>query len=225
MDKEFYEKFRKEMNDILKKGLANDKNTNFLTKMRDERVIRNIRDNFDRLYSITTKEEKTGLYNYKYFQSELDKELKRTVRYNHFLSLLIMDLDNFKKVNDTFGHAKGDDVLKRVAQVIMSNLRAQDIPARFGGEEFVVLLPETDAKRASLVAEKLRLAILKDKFLNFYDVTVSIGLVGLDRTNSSQRFKENVKATPHELFKKADKALLWAKRHGKNQTKIWDETI
>jgi diguanylate cyclase (GGDEF)-like protein len=156
---------------------------------------------------------------------EFKKEIERSVRYNHQLALLMIDLDNFKNVNDTYGHDKGDEVLKRVAVVIKNALRIGDFPARFGGEEFVVMLPETKMRQAYRVAERLRIAILADPYLSHYDVSASIGIGFLDGSRVNGTFRDSTKATPHELLKKSDKALLWAKRNGKNQTKIWEENL
>ncbi len=215
MDKNFYNKFKDNLNKILKRSPSE----------LDAKMIRELKYNFDKLYHLTVIEEKTHLYNYRYFNLEFKKEIERATRYNRYLSLLMLDLDNFKSVNDLFGHDKGDDVLKRLAQVIKSNLREGDFPARFGGEEFVIMLPETDSKQAFKVAEKLRIAIISDEFLNYYNVSTSIGLVTLDGKNLNGTFRDNVKATPHEMFKKVDRALMWAKQHGKNQTKIWTENL
>lgn len=215
MDKDFYNKFKANLNKILKRKPSE----------MDAKMIRQLRDNFDKLYHLTVIEEKTHLYNHRYFNIEFKKEIERAARYNRVLSLLILDLDNFKQVNDLFGHDKGDEVLKKVASVIKSSLRQGDFPARFGGEEFVVMLPETDSRKAFRVAEKLRIAILSDEFLSYYNVSTSIGIVTLDGKKLNGTFRDNVKATPHDMFKKADRALMWSKQHGKNQSKIWDKTL
>lgn len=215
MDKDFYNKFKNNLNKILRRNPSQV----------DAKMIRELKQNFDKLYHLTVIEEKTHLYNYRYFNIEFKKEIERAARYNRSLSLLMLDLDNFKLVNDTHGHDKGDEVLKKVAQVMKSNLRKGDFPARFGGEEFVVMLPETNSKQAFRVAEKLRIAIMSNEFLNYYNVSTSIGVVGLEGKNLNGTFRDNVKATPHEMFKKADRALMWVKRHGKNQTKIWTKSM
>jgi len=215
MDKDFYNRVKENINRVLKRS----------PKDMDIRAIRELKQNFDRLYHLTVIEEKTHLYNHRYFSIEFKKEIERATRYNRQLSVLLLDLDNFKQVNDIFGHDKGDEVLKKVAQVIKSNLRMGDFPARFGGEEFIVMLPETDSKKAFRVAEKLRIAILSDKILSYYDVSTSIGVVTLDGKKLNGTFRDNVKATPHDMFKKVDRALMWAKKHGKNQTKIWDKSL
>lgn len=215
MDKDFYNRFKENLNRIIRQS----------PKEIDTRMMRDLKQNFDKLYHLTVIEEKTNLYNYRYFSIEFKKEIQRAVRYNRYLSLLILDLDNFKRINDSFGHDKGDEILKRVAQIIKSNLRMEDFPARFGGEEFVVMLPETDSKKAFRVAEKLRVAILSDDFLGNYDVFVSIGIATLDGKNMDGTFRESVNATPHEIFKRADKALLWVKNHGRNQCKLWTKEL
>jgi diguanylate cyclase (GGDEF)-like protein len=215
MDKDFYNRFKANLNKVLKRS----------PKELDISMVRKLKQDFDKLYHLTVIEEKTHLYNHRYFSMEFRKEIERAARYNRQLSLLLLDLDNFKQVNDIFGHDKGDEVLKKVAQLIKANLRMGDFPARFGGEEFIVMLPETDSKKAFRVAEKLRIAILSDPTLGYYDVSTSIGVVTLNGKNLNGTFRDNVKATPHDLFKKVDRALMWAKRHGKNQTKIWDKSL
>ena len=98
----------------------------------------------------------TGLYNFRKFRAHLDDELKRAARYGHPLSLILIDLDGFKSVNDQYGHPAGDRVLAAAAGVIKASVRASDLPARYGGEEFVVVCPETSAEEALVVAERIR---------------------------------------------------------------------
>jgi len=191
----------------------------------EHRLIRKLKDDFNLLYNFATKDEKTGLHNNRYFTAELQKEIERAVRYKRTFSVLVLDLDNFKRVNDYYGHLKGDELLKRVAQVLLKNVRAEDTVSRFGGEEFTVLLPETDERGAFRVAEKLRKAILTDSLLGRYYVTTSIGISSLSGSNLGKEFREQKQATPYEIFKKADFALLWVKKNGKNQSKIWSDEL
>jgi len=105
----------------------------------------------------------TGLYNHRYFQEQLAHEVERAQRYGHRLSVLMLDVDRFKQVNDTYGHLMGDTLLSYVARLISAKVRSSDVAARYGGDEFAVILPETDQEKAIAVAEKLRKAVSADR--------------------------------------------------------------
>lgn len=156
-------------------------------------------------------DETTGIYNRKFFENTLQNELKRAERYSLPLSLVVCDLDNFKKINDTFGHLVGDRVLKETAQVIRSNLRdGIDIAARWGGEEFVILLPSTDKNSAQKIAERIRTEISSHKYGGIpenYVITASFGVASYPMDAKSK----------NDLFKKADEAAYTAKKTGKNK--------
>jgi diguanylate cyclase (GGDEF)-like protein len=153
----------------------------------------------------------TRLWNHGYLQYLLSAEIKRSSLLNSPVSLLLIDIDNFKNYNDTIGHQAGDEVLKSVAQILRDNSRRGDIVARYGGEEFVTVLPGTDKKDAFLTAEKLRTAVEKHRFTG-EDVqpgrtlTISIGI---------STYPEDAKDN-RELIFNADMALYQAKRLGKN---------
>ena len=141
-----------------------------------------------------------------------EREMNRTIRYKHPMSFLMLDIDNFKKINDTYGHKAGDDVLRVLAQVCTKTLRSVDINSRLGGEEFAFILPETPQQCALDVAERLRLALNAaqvpveggDAVLRF---TVSIGLTSLNGEKDSL----------DDLMSRADKALYHAKNSGKDR--------
>jgi len=105
----------------------------------------------------------TGLYNHRYFQEQLAHEVERAQRYGHQLAVLMLDVDRFKQVNDTYGHLMGDTLLNYVARLISAKVRSSDVAARYGGDEFAVVLPETDQAKAIAVAEKLRKAVSSDR--------------------------------------------------------------
>ncbi|MDH5560430.1 MAG: diguanylate cyclase [Deltaproteobacteria bacterium] len=146
----------------------------------------------------------TGLYNRYYFSNMLKQEIDRAKRYHQTLSLIMMDLDFFKKVNDTYGHDAGDKVLSISAQIFQSNSRSIDTPARWGGEEFILLLPQTTKQGAGLFAERIREMIEDTDFPIAGKITASFGVAELDSDDI-------------ELFKKVDAALYKAKETGRNK--------
>lgn len=157
----------------------------------------------------------TGLYNRNYMSEILDKEFPRTLRYQTDLSCLLLDLDYFKDVNDTFGHAFGDLVLREFANCLEQEARKIDIPFRYGGEEFLLLLPNTGIAGARNVAEKIRTACEKktyDDGNNSTTVTVSIGIASV---------KQNQLLESKELIAFADKALYRAKTEGRNRVEVY----
>ncbi len=172
-----------------------------------------------KLYEMATLDRKTRLYNHGYFQNRLIEEIERAEKYKTDLTLMIMDLDHFKKINDTYGHMKGDEVLIKVAETIKKQVREFDIPARFGGEEFTVILPETDPDNGVNVAERLRAAVKKLKFSSKkgeFNVTVSIGI---------SNYIHSSNMTEDILIEQADKALYYAKEHGRDQVALYRDII
>lgn len=169
-----------------------------------------------RLYELTKKlsviDELTGLYNYRHLQQGLESELERAERYVHPLSLIMIDVDDFKLYNDTYGHVQGDSVLAEVARIIKGSCRELDVVARYGGEEFAIILPETDSSGAFVVAEKVREAVAEHKFLGRDGqkdarLSVSLGIASYP-----------VHAADLEgLVKEADNALYRAKTGGRNR--------
>ncbi len=158
----------------------------------------------------------TGLYCYRFFQEELNRELMRAQRYQEPLALIIIDIDEFKNVNDSHGHLVGDKVLKEIAKILRGACREVDIICRYGGEEFVIILPETDKEGAFYLAERARKTIKNYEFTSSDDrpikLTVSCGIASYP---DSAKKKE-------ELIKKADDALYRAKDEGKNKTSLID---
>ena len=164
-----------------------------------------------RLEMLSITDGLTQLYNHRYFQDELARAFEESQRYSRPLSLAIIDLDFFKKVNDTYGHAVGDEVLKKVASLFRESIRSTDLAARYGGEEFAVMMPETELADALVFAEKIR-SLVETTPINTQagpiNATVSVGLSTAPHTN--------VRAAK-ELVIAADKALYRAKRSGRNQ--------
>lgn len=148
----------------------------------------------------------TGLKNRHYFNQKIQEDLERILRYGTNLSILMIDIDHFKRINDTYGHAVGDEVLKKVSSELQSHLRRIDLIARWGGEEFIVLLPETKLDEAVIVAEKLREKVEALIFKNDEVITISIGASMITKSE-----------TIESLIKRADEALYHAKKQGRNR--------
>jgi diguanylate cyclase (GGDEF)-like protein len=162
------------------------------------------------LETLSITDELTGLHNFRHFTNRLTEEMVRAKRYGLSLSLLMMDLDNFKVVNDQRGHLAGDETLKRVAEMLQESSRSTDVAARYGGEEFTLILPEVGIEGAAFRAERLRQTlseiVIESDGVRF-SVTMSIGVASFD---------PNTIQTPHDLINAADQALYHAKRIGKN---------
>ena len=155
----------------------------------------------------------TKLYNSRSFYSQLELEVDRYNRYKHPLSLLLLDIDNFKEFNDNFGHLEGDKVLVRFSQIIKSCLRTNDSAYRYGGEEFTVILPETNGEEAKTVAQRIRASLESEKFRPIPNknakITISIGV--------TQYFpKEELSA----FIRRADKAMYLSKKNGRNRVSV-----
>ena len=175
-------------------------------------AVQNARDYRDKLEQ-AIRDPLTGLYNRRFFFEALEKEMGRHERYGSSASLVIFDVDDFKGINDRHGHAAGDDVLRKIANIGYGLLRPVDSLARIGGEEFALLLPETQQLDALLVAERLRTAIGRSTMLPDRRVTVSGGVASCPQDA----------ITREELEKKADAALYWAKRNGKDLCAVASE--
>lgn len=164
----------------------------------------------EKIYQTAITEDLTGLYNQRYFYKRLEEEITRARRFKHSLSLVFIDLDDLKKINDSLGHLVGDKVLKKVSKVIQENIRKIDIPARYGGDEIVIVLPETDTLSARILAERIREKV-EDTFAQTdTPATVSIGIATFPE-DATQKV---------DLFQKADLAMYKAKQKGKNRVEI-----
>jgi diguanylate cyclase (GGDEF)-like protein len=167
---------------------------------------------YQRTKELSTRDDLTGLFNRRHFFDNLEKEVQRARRYRRVFSLLLLDLDDFKGYNDTYGHLKGDEALKEIARLLLASTRRADIVARFGGEEFVVLLPEINAQGALVVAEKIRTAVEQYPFAGHTPqpggkMTVTLGLATYP-TDSEDGL---------ELVDLADRALYLGKQQGGNR--------
>jgi diguanylate cyclase (GGDEF)-like protein len=157
----------------------------------------NLRANTDHL---------TGLLNKEAFRERVDEEMQRARRYNHPLSLAFIDLDNFKQINDTQGHARGDSLLQQFSKAIITTIRKTDIAGRMGGDEFAVCFPETTAEQVRKAVEKLAMSLEIMTSQSGWQVTASIGVVTCNKVSESFDV----------LLGKADKLMYLAKEKGKN---------
>lgn len=148
----------------------------------------------------------TNLWNYGYFQYRLDEEIVKAKNQGYNLSVMMLDLDDFKKFNDTFGHQAGDEVLKKTGEILKNNSRKIDIVARYGGEEFALILPYANKNEAKIIGERIRKSV-EETEIRGWCFTISIGIAS---------FKEDT-TEKEELIKKADLALYRAKKEGKNK--------
>ena len=172
----------------------------------------------EKLNKLATYDELTDLYNRRAMLQRLHEEIARTRRYNQPVSLVLLDVDHFKTVNDTYGHDVGDEVLRRLAQQLRENVRYADLPARFGGEEFAIVLPHTDLVGARNAAEHLRQLLathpdtvtLGDGTEMQLHVTASFGVASMSAESAEDK----------ELIKAADEALYRAKRNGRNRVEV-----
>ena len=155
----------------------------------------------------------TGLYNVRHFNERLMIELHRVRRTEKSCSLLMIDLDKFKPVNDQFGHQTGDELLKVVAEIIRTGIRAMDVPCRYGGDEFAVILPDTGLKAAIRTAERIRQSLEADERTAGHGVTGSFGLATCHHFSPDD---------PASLVERADRALYLAKKQGGNLVKYFE---
>jgi diguanylate cyclase (GGDEF)-like protein len=147
----------------------------------------------------------TGVYNRAKFDSELIKWIKLKKRYDHPISIVLMDFDNFKGVNDRFGHLRGDQILKDSAEIVRENTRETDVFARWGGEEFIILMPDTRRKNAIAIAERIRKSIEQHAFCIQDQVTCSFGVTEVYHND-----------TAYSVFDRVDELLYTAKSEGRN---------
>ena len=193
----------------------NEMTARIRTQIRRKRYQEALKMQFQKSISMAVTDALTGLYNRHFLNTHLDNMVRQSVKNSKKLAIMIMDMDHFKLVNDTHGHGAGDRVLKQLAELILRTCRSTDSAARFGGEEFVVLMPETDEQSALNAANRMREAVEKEAFViddkgTILNKTISIGIANSHPDGDSAE----------TILKRADEALYSAKRNGRNQVKV-----
>ncbi len=194
----------------------------------EQRVAELSKENFDLtaqnrlLAEVSARDSLTGLYNRWYVLEKIESEINRCLRHGSPMGLLMLDLDHFKNVNDTYGHVAGDRVLQEVAQLLKDSCRVYDVPGRYGGEEFCLLLPETTLRTTPKVAERIRRRLETTEMEvtgASLVVTASIGIAGIDNESADPVL------SPGMLIDRADRALYLAKNQGRNRIAMWDADL
>jgi two-component system cell cycle response regulator len=168
-----------------------------------------------KLQLLAITDELTSLYNVRYFNERLAVEFERASRYVQPLSCIMMDVDYFKRINDECGHLKGDEVLRSIAGIVSESIRTSDSAARYGGDEFVLLLPQTDEEKSYLLAKRIKQSVAKHDFSDITgglnNITVSLGVCTFPNDEIKQE---------RDLIKLADDALCNAKQEGRNRVEV-----
>ncbi|MEQ8601879.1 MAG: PleD family two-component system response regulator [Marivibrio sp.] len=189
------------------------------TQIRRQRFQERLRDNYERSLAMALTDSLTGLYNRRYLTAHMAALIERMGESGKPLAVLMFDIDFFKQINDTHGHAVGDEVLVELSRRVVHNVRSVDTVARLGGEEFIVVMPDTEEPVASTVAERLRANVAKDPFRvrgggdQALEITISVGAAMFEPGEDSV----------DSVIKKADDALYEAKRSGRNKTVGWTD--
>ena len=165
--------------------------------------------NIEEIVGLSLRDGLTGLFNHTYFYQQIDFEVRRYARYRSLVSLMLIDIDDFKVVNDKYGHREGDRILTAMGKTLIRVARDSDICCRYGGEEFAVILPLTDTQEAGTIANRLRME-LKERLPGGGTVTVSIGVAACGKKTKTYR----------DLVERADTALYQVKRSGKNRVMV-----
>jgi two-component system cell cycle response regulator len=185
------------------------------TQIRRKKFQDALKSNYQQTINMAITDGLTGLYNRHFLSTHLNNMVKQALQMGRPLSHIILDVDKFKSINDTYGHDVGDEVLIQLGKIVVNAIRSADLAARYGGEEFVVLMPETDIFDAAEVAERIRLSVERTSFkvshaVGELRITVSVGVSHL----------RSDKDTSHELHKRADEALYRCKENGRNQVQL-----
>ena len=193
----------------------------------EQRMLSLQRENLDlvvknrMLSEVSSRDTLTGLYNRWFVIEKLDSEINRALRHGSPMSVLMLDIDHFKRVNDTWGHAAGDLVLQGVGKLLRESCRVYDVPGRYGGEEFCIVLPETQLRNTNVVAERIRTRLESTAWecgSATVGVTASIGIAGIEESDGDV-------LSPAALIDRADRALYRAKNHGRNRIEMFQDAL
>lgn len=189
------------------------------THLRMKELYEALQDKNRQLQEKANRDGLTDLYNHRYFHEHLVREIERVKRYGGVVSFVLADIDFFKKINDTYGHQAGDNVLKEIAQILKNGIRDSDLAARYGGEEFALVLLQTQVEVALQTSERLRIQIAEHPFSGFFPplhITASFGVA----TFPAVSIKEE-----KDLVEAADQALYQAKKEGRNKVVLYKEKL
>jgi two-component system cell cycle response regulator len=185
-----------------------------------EQANQELKETNSRLQQLLVHDEKTSLLNYRAFSLRLQDEFRRARRYREFLSLMMLDLDHYKLVNDRYGHVAGDDVLREFGHILTRSTRETDVVARYGGDEFVILLPATAGPPAFKLGERIRMA------LESHAIPLGDGSISVTTSQGIATYPVNQRIVGHEdLIREADKALYLAKEAGRNRSVLDPQSI
>lgn len=176
------------------------------SKRKLTKLLRELKELALSFYNAAIHDEKTGLYNHRFFETVLEMEIEKSKRGQSELCLVMVDVDDFKKVNEQYGHFKADELLERLAKVMSKAIRKSDILSRFGGEEFLILLPHTALNKAKFFVSRLKSTIHQDKILSSHNIRISGGFAQYEKSESAKSFRE-----------RTNQALREAKRTGKDR--------
>jgi diguanylate cyclase (GGDEF)-like protein len=194
----------------------------------EQRMLSLQRENLDlvvknrTLSEVSSRDALTGLYNRWFVIEKIDSEMNRAMRHGSPMSLIMLDIDHFKRVNDTWGHGVGDQVLQAIGKLLRDSCRVYDVPGRYGGEEFCIVLPETKPGNTGVVAERIRSRLEETELPcgeTSISVTASIGIAGMDLPEINELL------SPAALIDRADRALYSAKNRGRNRVELWEHAL
>lgn len=174
---------------------------------------RELQSALTKMEAMATTDELTGVYNRRKFREVANREISRVNRYQNMLSLIILDLDNFKKINDTYGHLTGDRVLQQTVQTVKPALREVDVLARWGGDEFIILLPEQSLEKTVIVAQRIKTIVSEHDFRIPFPLRMSMGVAQYETDESVESW-----------LKRADELLYKAKHAGRNRV-VWAKSL